>query len=63
MDIEQKVWGITSEGEAIILYKLTNAHGAAVQLTNFGATVVSIEVPDREGKLADVALGYDDFKS
>ena len=63
MDIEQKFWGITSEGEAIILYKLINAHGAAVQLTNFGATVVSIEVPDREGKLADVALGYDDFKS
>ena len=63
MEIEQNIWGFTAEGEAIVLYKMTNAGGASVKLTNIGATVVSVEVPDRDGRLANVALGYDDFKS
>ena len=63
MDIEQNIWGFTPQGEAVILYTMTNARGASVRLTNIGAAVVSIEVPDREGRMADVTLGYDDFKS
>ena len=42
------------------LYTLTNSKGASVVLSEIGAGIVSIIVPDREGKLADVALGYDD---
>ena len=57
MEIEQNIWGFTAEGEAIVLYKMTNAGGASVKLTNIGATVVSVEVPDRDGRLANVALG------
>ena len=51
MEIEQNIWGFTAEGEAIVLYKMTNAGGASVKLTNIGATVVSVEVPDRDGRL------------
>lgn len=58
MDILQEVWGFTPDGEPIILYTMTNASGASVKLTNMGASVVSIIVPDKQGKLADVALGY-----
>ncbi len=58
IEIEQQVWGATPEGEAIILYTMRNASGAEVKVTNFGAAVVSVLVPDRDGKLADVALGY-----
>ena len=58
MEIEQHVWGMTPEGEAIILYTLRNAQGAEVKLTNYGAAIVGITVPDREGRMADVALGY-----
>ncbi len=58
IDIEQYVWGATSEGEAIILYTLRNGNGAEVQLTNYGAAVVAVKVPDREGRMADVVLGY-----
>lgn len=58
VQIEQQVWGMTPEDEAIILYTLRNDRGAEVQLSNFGATVVSVKVPDREGRMADVALGY-----
>ncbi len=58
VNIEQHVWGMTPEGEAIILYTMRNAKGAQVQITNFGAAIVAIKVPDREGRMADVALGY-----
>lgn len=42
----------------ITLVTLTNANGASVQLTSVGAGVVAVNVPDKDGKLADVALGY-----
>lgn len=57
-DIEQHLWGMTPEGEAIVLYTMRSAHGAEVKLTNYGATVVAVSVPDREGRMADVVLGY-----
>ena len=56
--IEQEVWGMTAEGEGIIRYTMRNELGASVQLSNYGATILSVVVPDREGKLADVCLGY-----
>jgi len=45
--------------DSVRLYTLTNEHGMTVKVTNYGATVTAIIVPDRDGKLADVALGYD----
>lgn len=59
VQIEQHVWGATPEGEAIILYTLRNDSGAEVQISNFGATIVAAKMPDREGRMADVVLGYD----
>ncbi len=58
VQIEQHVWGATPEGEAIILYTLRNDRGAEVRISNFGATIVSATMPDREGRMADVVLGY-----
>lgn len=40
-------------------YTLTNAKGASVTLSEIGAGIVSIIVPDKDGKLADVVLGYE----
>ncbi len=57
-----KSFGKTSEGSDAHLYVLQNTKGAKVSITDFGATIVAIEVPDREGKLADVVLGYDSLK-
>lgn len=42
----------------IKLFTLTNESGNTVKVTNYGATVTSISVPDRDGKVADIALGY-----
>ena len=61
IDIEQNIWGFTPEGEAVILYTIKNASGASVQVTNLGAAVVSVRVPDRAGVLTDVVLGHDTY--
>lgn len=46
---------------AITLYTLTNASGASVQLQSLGAGIRAVNVPDRNGVIADVALGYSDL--
>lgn len=45
---------------SIKLYKLKNKNGVEVHVTNFGAIITSILVPDRDGKMGDIALGYHD---
>jgi aldose 1-epimerase len=60
--MQEQPFGKTEDGQAVDLYTLTNDKGMEVSITNFGATVVSIKVPDRNGKMADVVLGYDDLK-
>ena len=47
----------TERGE-ITTYELINASGASVKLSSLGAGILEIKVPDRDGKLADVVLGY-----
>lgn len=44
------------------LYQLKNANGMEVCITNYGGRVVSVMVPDKDGKLTDVVLGYDNLK-
>ena len=55
-------FGKTLEGEAVDLYVLTNKRGMEVAITNYGGALVSIKVPDRNGKLGDVVLGYDSLE-
>ena len=62
IQIEQEVWGLTPEGEGIIRYTMRNESGAYVQLSNFGATILAAVVPDRNGKMEDVVLGYRDVE-
>ncbi|MCL2562294.1 MAG: galactose mutarotase [Rikenellaceae bacterium] len=63
MEITQQLWGMTPDGEAAILYTMRNGAGAEVTLTNIGAAVAGIRVPDREGQIGDVILGYRDMES
>jgi len=51
-------WGKTRDGAAVALYTLSDG-ALTVRVTSFGARVVSIVTPDREGHRADVVLGYD----
>ncbi|HEX2657582.1 MAG TPA: aldose epimerase family protein, partial [Polyangia bacterium] len=47
------------DGKPVDLYTLTNAKGAVAKITNYGALVVSLMMPDKKGKLGDVVLGFD----
>ena len=58
MKLTKEIWGTSPCGKEILLYTLENESGAYVQLTNIGAGIVSVVVPDKDGHLADVALGY-----
>ena len=49
------------EGRATHLYTMRNSKGMEVCITNFGARIVSIMVPDRKGVMHDVVLGYDNI--
>lgn len=60
MQIDKKVWKRTPDGKEIFLYRITNASGAYVELSSIGAGIVSIVVPDRNGNMADVVIGYED---
>jgi len=55
----KKSFGKTPDGQPLDLYVLTAKGGAEASITNYGGAVVSLKVPDRNGKLADVVLGYD----
>src|ERR1700686_2735469 len=57
--IRKQSFGKTASGEQVDLYSLTNKKGMEVSITNFGATVVTLRVPDCAGKPADIVLGYD----
>ena len=60
MSIRKVPFGTLQSGEAADLYILTNTSGASVEITNFGGIVRAINVPDRDGKLGNVVLGYKD---
>src|SRR5260221_664562 len=55
-------WG-TLDGKPVHLYQLSSPSGAEVDVTEYGARIVRILVPDRDGKLGDVVAGYDDIQS
>ncbi|MDZ7302381.1 MAG: galactose mutarotase [candidate division KSB1 bacterium] len=58
MKIEQSVFGKTTDGQQALLFTLQNASGMKATLTNYGAIVTALYVPDRNGKFDDVVLGY-----
>ncbi|MDY4488259.1 MAG: aldose epimerase family protein [Candidatus Limivicinus sp.] len=60
---EKSFFGRTKDGRQVCLYKLTNSKGASVTLSDYGARIVSLCVPDRNGVLDDVTLGYADIAS
>ncbi len=60
---QKKAWGKTADGTPVDLYTLTNANGMVVKITNYGGIITEIHVPDRDGKLEDVVLGFDNLEA
>ena len=59
--IERAPFGSTA-GRELSLYTLTNAKGCVLKITDYGATVTELHVPDRLGNLADVVLGFESLE-
>jgi aldose 1-epimerase len=59
--IKMTLFGKMPDGQEVHLYTLTSRGGMQVELTNYGARIVSIDVPDKHGNIADVVLGFDDL--
>jgi aldose 1-epimerase len=59
LKMQKQAFGKIQDGQSVDLYTLTNKYGMTVAISNFGGTLVSLKVPDRDGKLGDVVLGYD----
>ena len=57
--MEQRAFGANSKGDAALLYTFTNKNGMMIGVTDLGATLHAVLVPDRDGSLCDVVLGYD----
>ena len=59
MPIVKQSFGKTTDGQDVFLYTLRNASGMEVKITNYGGTIESIRVPDRNKTFQDVVLGFD----
>ncbi len=57
--VGKEKFGTTPEGEAVDVYTLRNANGVEVRAINYGGIIVSLRVPDRDGRFDDIALGCD----
>jgi aldose 1-epimerase len=57
------VFGKMPNGRDVTIFELSNPNGLRARVMEYGAILVSVEVPDRDGKPADVALGFDDLES
>ncbi|MBO5248868.1 MAG: galactose mutarotase [Clostridia bacterium] len=59
MSVQGKEFGRTADGRTVTVYRITNKNGAYVDVLDYGCTLQSICVPNRDGTLTDVCLGYD----
>jgi len=57
--VRKEAFGKTGDGRPVDLYTLTNSKGMEVRAMTYGGIIVSMRVPDKNGKIADVVLGHD----
>ena len=62
MTIDKKIWGHLPDGRPVHLFTLNNGNGGEVKISEFGGTLVSISVPDRQGHSGNVVLGFDNLE-
>lgn len=58
--IERRSFGTTKDGKEAFLYILKNKNGMEAHILDYGAALVRLYVPDKEGRIEDIVLGYDD---
>jgi aldose 1-epimerase len=61
LSVQSKPFGQTSDGQPVTIFELTNANALRAKVMEYGAILIALEVPGREGKLVDIALGFDNL--
>ena len=61
--VTQKQVATDPDGKPVVLYQLSNSHGMQVDVISWGATVVALRVPDRDGRFDNVTLGFEKTES
>lgn len=62
MKIDSRSFGTTEDGREVTRFTLTNASGAHISVMNWGATLLDVNVPDRDGQLSNVNLSFDSLQ-
>ena len=62
MSISAESFGKTKDGKDVLLFTLSDNDGSNIKITNYGCAITEINVKDKNGKLVDVTLGYDDVQ-
>ncbi len=57
--ITSESFGVLPSGEEVTLFTMTNANGMVVEAISYGGIITSLKVPDRDGQMDDIVLGYD----
>jgi aldose 1-epimerase len=62
MDKIKRVFGHTEDGREVYIFTLKNKNGLSAEITNYGGIVRSLTVPDRDGVMSDIVLGFESFE-
>ncbi|MEM6746272.1 MAG: aldose epimerase family protein [Pseudomonadota bacterium] len=62
-DIRRETFGQLRDGREVQLFTLTNAAGSSLSVTNYGCIITAVRVPDRQGTLSNVVLGYETMRA
>lgn len=60
--VTHDVFGIMPDGDTVVRYTLTNDNGMQIRILNYGGIIQSLMVPDKNGKMGDVVLGFDSLQ-
>lgn len=60
MSVQKHIFGKTSDGKDVYSYVLKNNNGISIRLLDYGCIIQSIHIPDKNGMLTDIVLGYSD---
>ena len=61
-NITKSSFGKTTDGQETVLYTLTNSRGAVAKISDYGAILVELRMPDRDGHIADIVAGFDNVE-
>jgi len=60
--VTKKLFGKTPSGKLVDLFTLTNSQGLCAKITNYGTIITELRVPDRQGRLGNIVLGFDNLR-